>query len=195
MSKAERTKAFIIEKAAPIVNRKGIAGTSITDIMEATQLAKGGIYGNFASKEEICAEALSYLLKGIGATIDARVAEKESALDKFYAILDYYAQTLEGKESYGCPMLNFGAEADDTDPLIRHRVSKAISVAEEKIRVVIQSGIDNGEFDARLDAGQFALKAFTMVEGGMWMSRVQGDVGKMDQVVTILKEEIEAHRR
>jgi hypothetical protein len=31
MSKAERTKAFIIEKTAPVFNTKGYAGTSIAD--------------------------------------------------------------------------------------------------------------------------------------------------------------------
>lgn len=195
MSKAERTKAFIIEKAAPIVNRKGIAGTSITDIMEATQLAKGGIYGNFSSKEEICAEALSYLLNGIGAAIDARVAESGSAFEKFCALLGYYADTLERKDNYGCPMLNFGAEADDTDQQIRLRVSKAISVAENKIRQIVQMGIDRGELDERLDAAQFALKAFTMIEGGMWMSRVQGNPEKMQQIVEMLKGELEGYRR
>jgi hypothetical protein len=42
-----------------------------------------------------------------------------------------------------------------------------------------------------LDAGAFALKAFTMIEGGMWMSRVQGNPGKMGQVVEMLKQEFE----
>ncbi len=32
MSKAEKTKAFIIEKSAPIFNIKGYAGTSLKDI-------------------------------------------------------------------------------------------------------------------------------------------------------------------
>jgi TetR/AcrR family transcriptional repressor of nem operon len=47
MSKGENTRQFIIEKAALIMNQKGIAGTSISDIMEATKLAKGGIYRRF----------------------------------------------------------------------------------------------------------------------------------------------------
>ena len=55
-TKAERTRQFIIEASAPIINKKGVAGTSLTDIMEATKLAKGGIYGNFENKEEICKE-------------------------------------------------------------------------------------------------------------------------------------------
>ena len=74
MTKSERTRQFIIEQAAPIINKKGMAGTAISDIMEATKLAKGGVYGNFDSKDEICLEALNFLLKRLGNSIDASIA-------------------------------------------------------------------------------------------------------------------------
>ena len=47
MTKAEKTKQYIIEKTAPVFNRKGFAGTSMNDIVEVTGLTKGSIYGNF----------------------------------------------------------------------------------------------------------------------------------------------------
>ena len=50
MSKADRTKAFITEKTAAIFNKKGYAGTSLTDMTGATGLTKGSIYGNFEDK-------------------------------------------------------------------------------------------------------------------------------------------------
>ena len=64
MSKAEKTKEFIIEKSAPIFNKKGYAGTSLADIMEATNLTKGSIYGNFENKDELYEPVLEkyYLL-------------------------------------------------------------------------------------------------------------------------------------
>ena len=41
MSKAENTKAYIVEQTAPIFNKKGYIGTSLTDLTEATGLTKG----------------------------------------------------------------------------------------------------------------------------------------------------------
>jgi len=193
MTKAEKTRNFIIERSAPIINRKGVAGTSISDIMEATQLAKGGIYGNFESKEEICSEALSYLLKRIESSISARMAGKTSAKQQLFAIFDYYNDTLDMEGNYGCPMLNFGAEADDTDPVIRQKVGAAIRDMEILFRTVVQRGIDQKEFDERLDAESYALKAFVMIEGGLWMSRVLHNKKKIRMVLTMLKEEIEGH--
>ena len=58
-SKAQRTAQFIIEKAAPLFNTRGYAGTSMNDITRATGLTKGAIYGNFDNKEEIAIAAFN----------------------------------------------------------------------------------------------------------------------------------------
>ena len=57
MSKAEKTKENIVKQAAALFNQKGYSGSSISDIMQATGLQKGGIYNHFNSKEELALEA------------------------------------------------------------------------------------------------------------------------------------------
>jgi len=193
MTKAERTRRYIIEKAAPIINRKGMAGTSISDIMEATQLAKGGVYGNFGSKEEICAEALDYLLRKVSAAIDARLATKRTSKDKLFALLDYYKGSLKIPDFSGCPLLNFGTEADDTNPVIKQKVSKAIACSQQRISGLISAGIAAGEFAKVLDPDLFAVKAFAMIEGALWMSHVQGSNRQLRIVTDLLKKEITEH--
>ena len=60
MTKGERTRQEIVRNAAPLFNTKGYEGTSLSDLMAATGLQKGGIYRHFASKEELAAEAFDY---------------------------------------------------------------------------------------------------------------------------------------
>ena len=43
MTKADRTRSYIIEQVAPIFNKKGVHGTSLSDITNATGLTKGAI--------------------------------------------------------------------------------------------------------------------------------------------------------
>ena len=50
-TKAEQTSEFIIQKVAPIFNKHGYYGTSMSDLTQATGLTKGAIYGNFKNKE------------------------------------------------------------------------------------------------------------------------------------------------
>jgi len=191
MSKAERTRQLIIEKAALIINRKGMAGTSISDIMEATKLAKGGVYGNFESKEEICAEAFDYLHNNVISAIRASLSDKTSAREQLLGLLDYYKRAPLKEDHYGCPMLNFGTEADDTNPIIKEKVSKAITESQSRIAKIVRNGIEAGEFKPDFDASLFAVKAFTMIEGAILVCRVQGNNRQMRIITDILRKEIE----
>jgi AcrR family transcriptional regulator len=51
--KGTRTRRNIIAKALQLFCVKGYYNTSINDILEATGLTKGGLYGHFASKEDL----------------------------------------------------------------------------------------------------------------------------------------------
>ena len=73
MSKAEETKAFIIEKIAPVFNKKGYAGTSLSDMTEATGLTKGSIYGNFSNKDEVALAAFDHNFSKVNAIISGEM--------------------------------------------------------------------------------------------------------------------------
>lgn len=190
MTKAEKTRQFIIEKSAAIINKKGVAGTSMTDLMEATRLAKGGIYGNFESKEEICLEVYTYLSNAVGNALDNTAIGKPTAKAKLFALLDYYQNEIASSQVGGCPLLNFGMEADDTNPTIRSRVAKSIKRSQQRIFKLVEEGKSNKEFSSKVDAEVFAIKMFTMVEGAIFTSRVMGNSTAMKTIVDLLKKEI-----
>ncbi|MFH0788698.1 MAG: TetR/AcrR family transcriptional regulator [Pseudomonadota bacterium] len=52
-TKGTKTRQQIIEEALQLFSVKGYFNTSISDILGATHLTKGGLYGHFRSKEEI----------------------------------------------------------------------------------------------------------------------------------------------
>ena len=53
VTKGLQTKQNIIIKSLQLFSVKGYYNTSINDILEATNLTKGGLYGHFQSKEDI----------------------------------------------------------------------------------------------------------------------------------------------
>ncbi|HKC68696.1 MAG TPA: TetR family transcriptional regulator, partial [Bacteroidia bacterium] len=88
MSKAEKTREFIIEKAAPIFNTKGYAGASLNDIIDATGLTKGSIYGNFENKDEVAIAVYQYNVKGFQKRIGEYINAKKTATEKITAIAE-----------------------------------------------------------------------------------------------------------
>jgi TetR/AcrR family transcriptional repressor of nem operon len=190
MTKSEKTRQYIIEQSAAIINKKGVAGTAISDLMEATKLAKGGIYGNFENKEEICVEAFNYLTGIIRAGLDRAIATKSTAKEKLFALVDYYHDHHVTSQLGGCPLLNFGMEADDTNPKLKLMVAKAAKRSQQRISQLIEEGQRNGEFGKKTDAELFAIKAFTMIEGGIFLSRVSNSKATLKTVIDVLKKEI-----
>src|SRR5258708_24245416 len=89
MTKAERTRRFIIEKSAPIFNTKGVAGTAMSDIMEATKLAKGSLYVHFKNKDELSYAAADYNLNNLVKKLTGAVNKHKKAKDQLFALLDF----------------------------------------------------------------------------------------------------------
>src|ERR1044071_2353688 len=117
MSKTEQTKAFIIEKTAPLFNSKGYAATSISDITEATKLTKGSIYGNFANKDEVAVAAFDYNFSRVNAYVKTRILAVDSSIDRLSVYPQIYRDFLKIPFLQpGCPILNTSVEADDTHP-------------------------------------------------------------------------------
>ncbi len=191
MGKAEQTRKFIIEKAAPIINRKGMAGTSISDIMAATQLAKGCLYGNFVNKDEICLESFNYLIKQYVNKRDEHLDKYTSAKEKLFAYLDHFKEGKFREEHGGCPVLNFGTESDDTKPEIRERVHQVIQASQKYLENLLMKGITTGEFQSEINARRMALKFYAMLEGTVLISQVSGDNKHLDEIIALIKEEVE----
>src|ERR1700716_467818 len=87
--KGEVTRRLILERAAPVFNQRGYAGASMSEIVEATGLEKGGIYNHFGSKDELALEAFAYSISLIVEGY-AAVQEGKVGLDRLVAIIEIF---------------------------------------------------------------------------------------------------------
>ncbi|MEM7104859.1 MAG: TetR family transcriptional regulator C-terminal domain-containing protein [Bacteroidota bacterium] len=194
MGKAEETRRFIIEKTAPILNKKGIAGTSISDIIKATGLQKGGIYGNFKKgKIEIVHEVFDYISTKLYAGVSESVMQHQKAPDRLFALLSFYSKyvynpTVEG----GCPIINFSTEVDDTDPVLQEKVANFAKKVERAVARLVQAGIDSGEFRKDVNPEEFATRFMIMIEGAIMLSKLQRTNKPMNLSVKTLKNEVKS---
>ena len=125
MSKADRTKQFIIERVAPIFNKKGAYGTSLSDITTATGLTKGAIYGNFKDKDQLALACFEHNLKFFQKGLYKALASTGNAWTKVERFFQFYEDSFEQVyNNGGCALMNSSVEADDGYPLLKERVKK-----------------------------------------------------------------------
>jgi len=185
MTKSEKTKLFIIEKAAALFNRKGYNGTSMSDIMEATGLSKGGIYGNFKRdgldkngvKDEIAIAAFQHAVEQVYEAIRERTSVIEHTLDKLKAVVYFYRErVLNPPVEGGCPIQNSAIESDDMLPVLREKVQSALAEWERRITRTLEKGIEKGEVKADVDKQEFATLFIGTLEGGILLARAQNSI-------------------
>ncbi|GEJ44124.1 TetR/AcrR family transcriptional regulator [Chryseobacterium sp. ON_d1] len=191
MTKGEETRQFIIEKAAPIFNTKGIAATSMSDIMEATQLSKGSMYVHFENKEVLACAAVEHNMKMLNDKLQKHLSRFKTAKEQLFAYIDFFSDPNHPPIVGGCPLLNFGTEADDTNPIVKERVNRGIRQGEELLSGIIEKGIVNKEFRADWNASDFATVLFAMLEGGHLMARMSGKNAKIEVIGHNLKKIIQ----
>jgi TetR/AcrR family transcriptional repressor of nem operon len=192
MTKGETTRELILEKSAPVFNRKGIAGTSMSDIMEATNLSKGALYVHFDNKEVLASAAVDYNMDLLEKKVSQALSRHKTAKGRLFAFIKVFNDPMNPPVAGGCPMMNFSTEADEQNPVIKEKVSQVIDISQELIAGIIKKGINDGEFKADWDFKEFATVMFAMIEGGIMICRANGNNEKMKVISATLKNMIDA---
>lgn len=196
MTKAERTRQLIIEKTAPLFNQKGYAGTSINDISEATGLTRGGIYGNFESKDEVALAAFEHNYSQLFTLIRSKIKEKSKAHDKLQVYLSVYRHPgLQAVLQYGCPILNTSTEADDTHPALKTKAADAIARWHRGIESIIKEGQERKELKKSVEVKEFASTFIALIEGGIMLTKVTGNDDHLEAALRHGKKMIQDIRR
>jgi len=145
MSREEkaRTHARIVEVAAGMFRKNGIAATGVADVMKAAGLTHGGFYRHFASKDDLVAAAISHAVS----TSLAELEEAESLEAKAVALKRYIDRYLSdehvGNPRDGCPLAALGPEASRSSTRISNALDEGSA---EAVRVL--SAVMDGRREA-----------------------------------------------
>jgi TetR/AcrR family transcriptional regulator, transcriptional repressor for nem operon len=188
MSKARQTRQFILERTAPIFNTKGYDGTSLNDLTESTGLTKGALYGHFKNKEEIALEAFRFSIAKVKQVAKAEVSAANTFKRQLTALLEFYARyVFDPPVPGGCPLLNTAIEADDHQTHLRKAVAKEVNEVIDFMALLLEKGVDAGEFKKDIKPKELAYLFFCSVEGALMVSRVDRSEEAMKVIVTNCK--------
>ena len=172
MPKGQKTRARIIAEAASLFNRRGFEGGSLSELMEATGLEKGGIYRHFSSKEELAAEAFDYAWKVV---LDTRMHDLDRIPNSVDKLKQFIANFIDRRPSVagGCPLLNTAIDADDGNAVLRERARKGLHEWRDRLSSIVDSGIKRGEIRRGVNAKEVATLIISSLEGALVIGRLE----------------------
>ncbi len=171
MVKGEQTRRKILEKAAPLFNKRGFNGCSMQDISAAAGLEKGSLYTHFHSKEQLASEAFD---AAWAQSSKARVDDVDhvpGSIDKLKRHIDNFVA--KPPFAGGCPLLNATLDADDGNPALYQRAQGAFHGWVAFLSRIIEQGKKSGELRPSVDPGALSTLIISLLEGAFFASRVQ----------------------
>ena len=189
MTKGEQTRNEIVRKSAPLFNQKGYEGTSLSDLMKATGLQKGGIYRHFSSKEELATVTFDYSWgKAVSGRLEG-VAEVSDCVNRLKKMIDNFVELRSGLVPGGCPLMNTAIEADDGNPALRARAKKALENWTSRLSRITLEGIEKQQIDHHVDPLKLSQLIIGSLEGALLISRLQ----KNEEALRAIKQHLTEH--
>lgn len=189
MSKAERTKQFIVAQTAAIFNKKGYAGTSLQDITAATNLTKGSIYGNFEGKDAVALAVFDHNFNQVKDILRREMSKYDSIREKLLVYPRVYGNIHrypfpEG----GCPILNTAIEADDTHPALKKKAQEAVLYWKNSIVRMIEKAVANKEIKVAVNPEQVALTLMALLEGMTMIANLMDKAAYRKQIIQAIEK-------
>jgi TetR/AcrR family transcriptional repressor of nem operon len=174
MTKGQETRRTIVEKAAVLINRHGFSGFSMSALMEATGLEKGGIYRHFDSKKQLASEAFEYAWQ---AALGTRMRDLESISNSVEWLTQFIKNFVHRRSPIpgGCPLFNTAVDADDGNSVLRQPALRALRAWRDDLIQAVKRGIERREIKREINPKQLANIIISSLEGALMMSRLEGD--------------------
>lgn len=164
-------KELILKTAYGLFLKKGYQSVSIKDIMEASNLSKGGIYHHFENKEAILFEVLDqYFFKTLG--IDKTIFEGLSFRERIKRVYNLGVGLFAMVESMGKNgikypiqrLFHFQLECENFPEMRKQFRNTSIAYA-KFVQDIVYEGIQNGEVKPELDPEILSYQIIGMIEG------------------------------
>lgn len=185
------TATFILDKVAPVFNKQGYIGTSLSAITQATGLTKGAIYCNFANKEDLALKAFELNIRTAIHPLFKAIARTEGNLNKLYAITNYQRKYYHlVKDLGGCPMLRVGVDAKFINPLLFEAASSLSQQMLNGLTKILADGISNKELKPNINAEEHAKAMLALIEGSSLLAFTHNDESYISNAMNFIDRTI-----
>jgi TetR/AcrR family transcriptional repressor of nem operon len=176
---AAQNRARVVDVAAKLFRERGYGGIGVADLMKAAGLTHGGFYGNFASKEDLMAEACTQAVNDSLAVWEARAASNPQApLQSISAA--YLSPEHRDAPGTGCAVAALGPELARLGAPARLALTDGVRAQIAKIEGLLPDGTES----ERRQAAQAMLASMV---GAIVLARAVNDTDLSDEILEAVK--------
>jgi TetR/AcrR family transcriptional repressor of nem operon len=160
------TRRRILEVAAEAFGDRGYAGTSLSDVLKASGVTKGGFYFHFPSKEALALATLRHKQEQWAGAVMASVLQHPRAIDQLEAMVEALCDLHE--QDRACRAISrLCTELGDDHPELRPQLGTQLTTWMDMVASIIRKGQDEGDIRPDVDpvtAAEVAVGSFIGLE-------------------------------
>lgn len=185
------TRQRLIGATLDLLQRVGLHGFGLSDVLAAAQAPKGVLYHHFpGGKVELAIAAIQTATSQIAAGLEQLRATAPDPVQALRLWLGQAQKRLE-KSGFerGCPLAAVALESTAADTALREALDEAFAALRLQIaHLLIDAGIDEKQ------AARLATLAISAYEGALIQSRISGDAAPMNETAELLLQLVETQR-
>ena len=162
----ERTRALLLAEAAAAIRSEGPDRVAVSRIMAAAGLTHGGFYAHFPSKDDLIAQAVTYMFDA-AYSVFLSATEGRTPADALANYIDVYlSPSKRDDRAHGCPFAALGGDSPNFPEGARACFEEGITRIVEGIRRLIE------QLGAK-DAEALAYSTLAELTGALTLARAQ----------------------
>lgn len=177
--KGRARREQILRHTARLIAERGVAATSLDDVIAAAGVSKSQLYHYFFDRDDLIEAAVAYRCD----EFMGQLTEQIAAVDSLAALcrwLDLSVQTFAaGGCVGGCPMGSLAGELAEHNAGARARLAAAFDTWERALAAAFERMRDRGELDASASPQRLATALLAALEGGLLLSQLRRDVSSL----------------
>jgi AcrR family transcriptional regulator len=178
-AKGRATQERIAAAAAALVRERGVAETSLDDVIERAGASKSQLYLYFDDRAALLREVVTRNTDRVLAAQQPHLG----SLDSWKAIrawLDSLVQLqVAGKARGGCPIGSLVGQLAETDQHARQLLADGFARWERPLRQGLQSMQQRGKLARSADPDRLATATLAAIQGGLVLSQARRDPNQL----------------
>ena len=168
----------IVERAAGLFAERGIAGTSVDEVLAAAKAGKGQFYHYFESRDELAAAAVGYRCAQVVDGLTHALGDVSSLAGLEQALAGFIAG-FEQAGLPGCPIGTLATEVAGRNEAARLQAAAGFDAWERLLADALERMRQRGELRADAAPAVLATGLLASIEGGMVLSQARKDVASL----------------
>jgi AcrR family transcriptional regulator len=182
----------IVERAADLFAARGIAATSVDEVLAAAGAGKGQFYHYFRGRDELAAAAVGHRCAQVVAGLTQSLGEV-SSLAGLEQTLAGFVAGFEQQGMPGCPIGTLAAEGAGRNEAARKQAAAGFDAWERLLADALERMRQRGELRADAAPAVLATGLLASIEGGMVLSQARKDVASLRIAVDTGLAQVRTH--